>query len=750
MDVPENIKEALKQLPDSPGVYMHKDSLGNVIYVGKAVSLRNRVRQYFQSSRNMDPKVRSMVSQISEFEYITVDSEMEALILECNLIKKHRPKYNILLRDDKTYPYIKITNEEWPRIVKTRNVRKDGGSYFGPYSDAGAVNRIVDLLNSSFELKRCSAVAFAPGFRPCLNYHIKQCRGICTGQVDRSEYEEALAGAKEFLRGHSAPLVNKMKQRMKEASDALDFEKAAEYRDYIEAAQSLSETQRVVLHHSNEADIVVRVGKGEKTTDSFAVFSVREGKLIGRETFRMDMTASIDEGRASVLSAFLNQHYSNVPDVPREIIVSTLPSDAQLLEQYLSEISAHSVKILRPERGEKRALLKLALNDAAVLAETIDRKAKAAASRREQLGREIWEVLCAMGAPETVGGGASLDGGASDTSDTSDGRTPASGTPAPYDGRQFRAEAYDISNTNGIDTVGAMVVYDGLKPDKQSYRKFRVRSVQGQDDYASMREVLSRRFMRVFSGDEKFAVLPDIIFMDGGKGHVTCALEVIEATGFDIPVVGMVKDDHHRTRALIVRVPADRGSGGEGPVGGEGPIGGEGLAAGTAGGEGPACGEGGNPDAFEWREISLADKPILYKYIGTMQEEVHRFAITYHHKLRSKNIEHSVLDDIEGIGPKRRKALLSAFGSVEEIRKIATGAGSRGAADTADGAGTADGEGTADGAADPVEVLMQAEGMDRRSAESVCRFFRGTDTDAASRDTDTDAASRGADEENNG
>ena len=740
MDVPENIKEALKQLPDSPGVYMHKDSLGNVIYVGKAVSLRNRVRQYFQSSRNMDPKVRSMVSQISEFEYITVDSEMEALILECNLIKKHRPKYNILLRDDKTYPYIKITNEEWPRIVKTRNVRKDGGSYFGPYSDAGAVNRIVDLLNSSFELKRCSAVAFAPGFRPCLNYHIKQCRGICTGQVDRSEYEEALAGAKEFLRGHSAPLVNKMKQRMKEASDALDFEKAAEYRDYIEAAQSLSETQRVVLHHSNEADIVVRVGKGEKTTDSFAVFSVREGKLIGRETFRMEMTASIDEGRASVLSAFLNQHYSNVPDVPREIIVSALPSDAQLLEQYLSEISAHSVKILRPERGEKRALLKLALNDAAVLAETIDRKAKAAASRREQLGREIWDVLCAMGAPETVGDGAPADGGASDATD---GRTPASGTPAPYDGRQFRAEAYDISNTNGIDTVGAMVVYDGLKPDKQSYRKFRVRSVQGQDDYASMREVLSRRFMRVFSGDEKFAVLPDIIFMDGGKGHVTCALEVIEATGFDIPVVGMVKDDHHRTRALIVRVPAG------GVLGGEGP-GSEGLAAGTAGGKAPVCGEGGNPDAFEWREISLADKPILYKYIGTMQEEVHRFAITYHHKLRSKNIEHSVLDDIEGIGPKRRKALLSAFGSVEEIRKIATGAGSRGAADTADGAGTADGEGTADGAADPVEVLMQAEGMDRRSAESVCRFFRGTDTDAASRGADTDAARRGTDEGNNG
>ena len=654
MDVPENIKEALKQLPDSPGVYIHKDSLGNVIYVGKAVSLRSRVRQYFQSSRNMDPKVRSMVSQIGEFEYITVDSEMEALILECNLIKKHRPKYNILLRDDKTYPYIKVTNEEWPRVIKTRQVRKDGGSYFGPYSDAGAVNRIVDLLNSSFALKRCSAVAFAQGFRPCLNYHINQCQGICTGSVSHDEYEEAVAGATEFLRGHSAPLLNVLKQRMKEASDKMEYEEAAEYRDYIEAAQSLNETQRVVLHHSNEADIVVRVA-GKDTQDdasetaAFAVFSVRDGKLVGRETYSMDMSSSIDRDGKSILEAFLNQHYSRMPDVPREIIVAQLPTNSQVLEQYLSEISAHSVKILKPERGEKRALLKLAVNDAAVLAESIDRKAKAAAERREALGGEIWDVLCQMGAEE-----------------------------GPYDGRQFRAEAYDISNTNGIDTVGAMVVYDGLKADRQSYRKFRVRTVEGQDDYASMREVLSRRFMRVFSGDDKFAILPDVIFMDGGKGHVTTALEVIEATGFDIPVVGMVKDDRHRTRGLIVRTA------------GTGAVGVADDSAGTG----------------EWCEITLADKPLLYKYIGTMQEEVHRFAITYHQKLRSKNVEHSVLDDIEGIGPKRRKALLETFGSVGEIKRIATGGGD------------ADGE-------DPVSALMKVDGVDRRSAENVVKFFSG-------------------------
>ena len=380
--------------------------------------------------------------------------------------------------------------------------------------------------------------------------------------------------------------------------------------------------------------------KDDKATDSFAVFSVREGKLVERETFSMDMSSSIDSDSKSILEAFINQHYSRVPDVPREIIVAQLPSGSAVLEQYLSEISAHSVKILKPERGEKKALLKLALNDAAVLAETIDRKAKAAAERRDELGREIWDVLCAMGAES-----------------------------GPYDGRQFRAEAYDISNTNGIDTVGAMVVYEGLKADKQSYRKFRVRTVEGQDDYASMREVLSRRFLRVFSGDDKFAVLPDIIFMDGGKGHVTTALEVTEATGFDIPVVGMVKDDHHRTRGLIVR----------------------------------------RPDGEEWIEITLAEKPLLYKYIGTMQEEVHRFAITYHRKLRSKKLEHSVLDEIEGIGPKRRKALLAAFGSVEEIKKIATGS------KTGSDAGIADG---------PVERLARVDGMDRRAAEKVIACFK--------------------------
>jgi len=621
-----DIKENLKKLPDSPGVYMHKDKLGNIIYVGKAISLRNRVRQYFQSSRNMDPRVRSMVSQIAEFEYITVGSEMESLILECNLIKKHRPKYNILLRDDKTYPYIKVTSEEYPRVMKTRLLKKDGSRYFGPYSDAGAVNKIVDFLNASFELKRCSAASFPEGFKPCLNYHINQCRGVCTGLVSKEEYDQAVAGAVEFLNGHNQTVMARLNAKMKEASEKMEYEEAAAYRDYIQAAKALSETQRVVMRHNDEADIVIPCNTEE---DAYMIiFYVRDGKLIGRESYSLEAQMSVDSDEASMLAAFLTQHYSRMASIPKEILVSKLPKDSETLEKFLTEEAGHNVKLLRPERGEKRALVKLAVKDAEEMAKTLDERAAAEKERKQTLGRELWEVLSKI-----------------------------EDMPA-YDGREYRAEAYDISNTNGVDTVGAMVVFNGLKPDRKGYRKFKIRSVRGQDDYASMQEVLSRRFMRVFDGDEKFAVLPDIIFMDGGKGHVSTALEVIDATGFDIPVVGMVKDDHHRTRALIYR------------------------------------------DGDEFKEVSLADKPLLYKYIGRMQEEVHRFAIDYHRKVRGKSLTGSLLDEIEGIGPVRRSGLLEAFGSIDEIRRLAT-------------------------SEDPEDLdrLAKAPGMDRKSADSVKRFF---------------------------
>ena len=620
-----DIKENLKNLPDCPGVYMHKDKLGNIIYVGKAISLKNRVRQYFQSTRNMPPKVRSMVGNIAEFEYITAGSEMEALILECNLIKKHRPKYNILLRDDKTYPYIKITNEDYPRVIKTRIIKKDGGKYYGPYSDAGAVNKIVDLLNNSFSLKRCSAVAFPNGFRPCLNYHINQCRGICSGSVNPQEYMGSIEGAREFLNGKNSIIISRLKEKMERASERLDFEEAALYRDYIEAAKALSATQRVVIHQNKDMDIVIPARGKEET--HIVVFFVREGKLIGRETYEME--TSLGEDRRELVSAFINQHYSQLPNIPKEILLTHMPDDKEILEGYLSELAGHNVKLIKPQKGEKKALVDMASKDVIEMVKTIDERAETARERRNALGREIFDILKEMGA--------------------------ASGE---YDGRQFRAEAYDISNTNGVDTVGAMVVFNGLKADKKGYRKFKVRTVQGQDDYGSMKEVLSRRFNRVFKGDEAFELLPDIIFMDGGKGHVSTALEVIDASGFDIPVVGMVKDDKHRTRALVYR-------------------------------------KRDSQDKPEYEEISLKGKTMLFKYIGRMQEEVHRFAIEYHRNLRNRNASLSVLDDIQGIGAVRKKALLEHFKSVDNIKAAS------------------------------LEELENAPNMNGKSARSVWKYFHG-------------------------
>lgn len=590
-----DIRENLKNLPDSPGVYMHKDKLGKIIYVGKAVSLKNRVRQYFQSQKNMAPKVRSMVSQIAEFEYITTGSEMEALILECNLIKKYRPKYNILLRDDKTYPYIKITNEDYPRVIKTRVVRKDGGRYYGPYSDAGAVNMIVDLLNSTFALKRCSASSFPEGFRPCLNYHISQCRGICGGDVSKEEYAKSVEGAREFLSGRSGKLTSELRRRMNEASERLDFEEAAVMRDYLEAAKTLSETQRVVMHSGTDIDIVIPARGSEEI--HMVVFFVREGKLSGRETY--EMQAGWEEGRKELTSAFIKQHYGRMTGFPKEILLTEIPDDSDILEEYLSETAGHRVRLTCPKKGEKKALVDMASKDVVEMVKTIDERAENARERRLVLGREIHSILCDMGYEE---------GG--------------------YDGHDHRAEAYDVSNTNGVDTVGAMVVFRGMDADRKGYRKFRIRTVSGQDDYGSMREMLTRRFNRAFMGDESFELLPDIIFMDGGRGHVAVANEVLEAAGLDIPVAGLVKDDAHRTKGIVYRV---------------------------RGGE-------------EYREIDLKGRGMLTRYTGRMQEEVHRFAIDYHRSLRDRRMSGSVLDEIEGIGETRRNALLKAFGSVEAIK----------------------------------------------------------------------------------
>lgn len=590
-----DIQENLKTLPDSPGVYLHKDKLGQVIYVGKAISLKNRVRQYFQSSRAMDAKVRSMVSQIEEFEYITTGSEMEALILECNLIKKYNPKYNVLLRDDKTYPYIKITgDEDYPRVIKTRIVKKDGGRYFGPYSDTGAVNQIVDLLNNVFALKKCSARVFPKGFRPCLNYHIDQCSGICQGNVSKEEYMEKVNHAAEFLKGKNKQMLDFLHEKMMQASDALEYERAAEYRDYITAAKALSEKQRVVMQDTKDVDLIL-VASGLKQRH-VVVFFVRDGKLSGRETYQIQ--AAEEDTNEDILTAFIKQHYSQSLALPKEIILERHMEEEELLQQYLSQLAGHQVKFLVPQKGEKRAVLDLAKKDVVEMVKTIDMRAEVKRERRHNLGGEIYAVLEDMG--------YEMDA---------------------YSGRDYRLEAYDISNTNGVDTVGAMVVYEGLKPDKKSYRRFKVRSVDGPDDYGSMQEVLTRRFLRALKGDDGFEVLPDLILMDGGKGHVNAALAVLKELELDLPVAGLAKDDHHRTKSLIYWKDD------------------------------------------QMKEIPLQERPLLYKYMGTIQEEVHRFAIEYHRGLRNKGMLNSVLDAIEGIGPAKRNALLDHFGSVENIKK---------------------------------------------------------------------------------
>ena len=572
---------------------MHKARLGQVIYVGKAISLRNRVRQYFQSSANQNPKVRAMVSHIAEFEYIVCRTEMEALILECNLIKKYAPKYNVLLRDDKTYPYIKVTlQEEYPRILKTRLLKKDGSRYFGPYSDAGAVNLIIELLNKVFVLKRCSAASFPDDYRPCLNYHIKECRGICTGQVSPQEYRTYVNKALDFLGGKQKPLVDYLEERMQEAAERLDYEEAAVYRDYIASAKALGETQRVTMIGGHDMDMILPAGKGENTV--MVLCTVRGGKLSGRETFAM--RAEGEDDYDSLVSQFIKQYYSRWAVVPGEIIVAQPLKESELLEQFLEAQGGRKVKITVPQKGDKRALLELARRDVVELSKTIELKVSSASEKEKALTEALSEILKRF---------------------------------YPQDAERsrknsYRVESYDISNTNGVDTVGAMVVFSNLKPVKKDYRRFKIRTVEGQDDYGSLSEMLERRFRRALEGDRSFADMPDLILMDGGQGQVTAAEKVLEKLGLRIPVLGMANDDSHRTRALV----HGRGD-----------------------------------------ELLLRDNPLMFKYCGTIQEEVHRFAIDYHRNLHNRNSIGSVLDNIEGIGPAKRNALLSSFASVEDIKK---------------------------------------------------------------------------------
>lgn len=589
-----DIQENLKKLPDKPGVYLHKDKLGQVIYVGKAVSLKNRVRQYFQSSRNMDPKVRAMVSHIEEFEYITTNTEMEALILENNLIKKYMPQYNVLLRDDKTYPYIKITtNETYPRILKTRRILHDGCKYFGPYADVNAVNQIIDLMNGIFALKRCSSQKFPKGFKPCLNYHINQCKGICTGNVSPKEYSEVLDQVIELLNGKTKKVLDYLNGRMAEEAEAMNYERAAEYRDYIAAVNSIAEKQRVVLLSAGDMDVILGA-KGQNDAHVI-LFFVRQGRLSGRESYHLQ--AMEEDGMEEVVSAFIKQYYSGSTMIPKEILVESEPAEMEIIEDWLAELRGSQVRITVPQKGDKKALLDLARRDVIEMMKTLDEKANLQREKNAAIRTSLEAFVPSL-------------------------KEQFTGTPADS-GKTYRVEAFDISNTNGVDSVGAMVVFQGISPQRKDYRRFKIRTIEGPNDFGSMQEVLYRRFKRGIQGDQSFSQMPDIILMDGGKPQVSAAEQVLAAMKINIPVAGMVKDDKHRTRGLL----------------------------------------------HMEKELDLKTDPVLYQFVASVQEEVHRFAIDYHRDLRKKSLQRSALDTIEGIGEKRRNALLSHFGSIDRIKE---------------------------------------------------------------------------------
>ena len=562
------IEDELKKLPTTPGVYMHKDSLGEVIYVGKAVNLRNRVRSYFRKTSQADPKVRAMVSNIAEFEYISCATEMEALLLDCNLIKKYMPRYNVLLKDDKSYPYIEVTTtEEWPRVFSTRRLLRDGNRYFGPYSDGGAVKRMLAMIDEMYVFKKCRQQEFRKGVRPCLNYYIGKCSGICVGEADHDAYIGDVDEVVEILSGRDRAAMAKVRAKMEQASEELRYEDAARYRDYMNSMKSLGETQRATVIGDRDADILVPV-TGSRTT-VVAQYKVRDGRMTGREiTYLMGEHAGSEK---DVLSSFIKQHYPELAALPREILLPFHIEDEELLEGFLESINAgnaeagsdvmHKTRIAVPERGEKKALLRLALDDSIKLAGTLDEKADREAERREALKKEIAGLIEYA---SQISGSAPL-------------------LIAEDDDREYRVEAYDISNFNGLDTVGGMVVYEGRKPVKNDYRKFKVKTAEG-NDYGSLREVMYRRLKRARKGDEGFSTYPDIMFIDGGLGQVHAVKAVLDAFRISIPVVGLAKDDSHRTRAVVFE---------------------------------------------DGHEIDLRDNRLLFSYCGTIQEEVHRFAITY-------------------------------------------------------------------------------------------------------------------------
>ena len=582
-----NIEEELKKLPAKPGVYLMHDARDTIIYVGKAVSLKNRVRQYFQASRNKGVKIEQMVTQIAWFEYIVADSELEALVLECNLIKEHRPKYNTMLKDDKAYPFIQVTvQEDFPRVLFARRMKKDKSRYFGPYTSAGAVKDSIELIRKLYRLRSCSRrLPQDQGKeRPCLYYHIKQCDAPCQGYISKEDYRKKINGALEFLNGNFKDVLKELDKKMMEASEKMRFEDAMEYRDLMESVRQIGERQKITGSDGEDKDIIALAVDGEDAVAQ--VFFIREGKLIGRDHFYLRIARG--DTRGQILDSFIKQFYAGTPYLPKELMVQEELEDQEVLEEWLSRRRGQKVHIRVPKKGTKEKLVEMAQKNAEIILR----------QDRERLKREEGRTIGAMKEIQNWLGLSDL----------------------------VRIEAFDISNISGFQSVGSMVVYEKGKPKKNDYRKFRIKSVQGPNDYASMEEVLTRRFVRGMEESSGFERLPDLLMMDGGRGQVNIAQQVLDKLGLQIPVCGMVKDDRHRTRGLYfnnMEIPIDRSSEG-------------------------------------------------FKLITRIQDEAHRFAIEYHRLLRSKGQVHSILDDIPGIGPARRKELMRSFKTIEEIAAAST------------------------------------------------------------------------------
>ncbi|MCI9455071.1 MAG: excinuclease ABC subunit UvrC [Dorea sp.] len=609
-----DIQEELKKLPGRPGVYIMHDETDDIIYVGKAISLKNRVRQYFQSSRNKGAKIEQMVTHIVRFEYIVTDSELEALVLECNLIKEHRPKYNTMLMDDKSYPFIKVTvDEPFPRVMLARKMVKDKAKYFGPYTSAGAVKDTIELIRKLYCIRSCNRKLPKDigKERPCLNYHIHQCKAPCQGYISREDYRQSIQEVVHFLNGNYDVILKELEQKMQEASEAMEFEKAIEYRELLASVRKIAQKQKITDTAGDDRDILAVAVEEEDAV--VQVFFIRGGRLIGRDHFYLKIVKG--ERKSEILSSFIKQFYAGTPYIPAELMLPETVEDMEVIEEWLTNRRGHRVHLRIPKKGTKEKLVELAGKNAALVLST----------DKERLKREEGRTIGAVKELEKMLGLRGI----------------------------LRMEAFDISNTSGFASVGSMVVYERGKPKRNDYRKFKIKGVQGADDYASMEEVLTRRFEHGMREQEEgkdiggFTAFPDLILMDGGKGQVNVALRVLDQLGLNIPVCGMVKDDNHRTRGLY----------------------------------------------YQNKEIAIDKNSESFRLITRIQDEAHRFAITFHRQLRGKNQVHSILDDIKGVGPARRKDLMRHFENIDAIRNAT------------------------------VEQLKELPSMNEKSAQDVYDFF---------------------------